>query len=130
MPARVVVVENMAAYWRSYALTLRGSGYSVFEAWDVDAALEMSRLAVPDVVVIDESAIDEAPFAFRRLRAHPRLRGVLIVALSDGVDRRKALIDRGVHAVVANPAREHDLVAAVRWVLEVYRLHDVLEEVG
>jgi DNA-binding response OmpR family regulator len=129
VPHRVLLVEDFPALRRSYGLMLRENGYTAFEAWDFEAAFEMTRLAVPDVLVLDERVVDAEPFAFRRLKTDPRLRDVLVIALSAGIERRKALIERGVHAVVGKLVTEQHLVAAVRWVLEVYR-GDVLNEAG
>jgi DNA-binding response OmpR family regulator len=128
VPPRALVVDDFGPIRRSCASALRDSGYSAFEAWDLDAAREIARLAVPDVLVIDERVIESDRFAFGRLRSDPRFREVLVVALASGLPGRGALVGNGVHAIVDKLAHD-DVVAAVRWVLDVYR-EDPRRDVG
>jgi DNA-binding response OmpR family regulator len=124
-----MIVEDFPALRRSYGLMMRENGFTAFEAWDMEAAFEIARLAVPDVIVVDARVVDAEPFAFHRLKSDPRLGGVLVVVLSAGLERRQALVERGAHAVVGKLVTEQNLVTAVRWVLDVYR-DDVLDEAG
>lgn len=130
MQARVLVVEDVPALRRLFAMAMELGGCSVFGAEHLDAAMEVARFHPPDVMVIDERVIRAAPDAFRGMRSQRGLRDLLVVALSAGVQRRRQLIDLGVHAVVGKPVKDRALVAAVRWVLDVYRGRDALRGVG
>jgi chemotaxis family two-component system sensor histidine kinase/response regulator PixL len=121
MHPRVLVVEDIPALRRSFALALERGGCTAFQSSHLDEALEIACFDVPDVIVVDERVVFGEEDAFRRLRDDPRLSGVQVVALSAGVQRRHALIARGVHGVVGKPVRGDELLGAVRWVLEVYR---------
>jgi CheY-like chemotaxis protein len=126
MEPRVLVVEDVGALRRSFVLALERGGCGVFDAARLDEALEVAAFSQPDVLIADERTIREDPDTFRRLKSHPRLRKLLVIALSAGVKRRQELIDGGVHGVVGKPVKDGHLVSAVRWVLDVYRRQDAV----
>jgi CheY-like chemotaxis protein len=126
MRARVLVVDDVGAPRRSSALALELEGYRVYEAAHLDEAFQIATFSQPDVLVADARAIRDAPGTFRRLKAHARLGDLLVLALDAGVQGRQELIEGGVHGVVGKPAGSTHLVAAVRWVLEVYRHQDAV----
>ncbi len=102
-------------------MMLERGGVTALEAACMDEAYDVAIFAGPDVLIADERVVRRDGSTFRRLTSHPRLGGMLVVALSAGVQRRRALIGGGAHAVVGKPVLERNLIAAVRWVLDVYR---------
>lgn len=121
MRPSVLVTEEVPALRHRYATELERSGCAVLEVGSLDDAVEIiATSSPPDVMIIDEGALNAWPEWFGVLRSDDDLRRVLVIALSAGVRHRRELIDLGIHGVVGKPLRDGDLGSAVRWVLGVY----------
>jgi CheY-like chemotaxis protein len=121
MPAaRVLVVQNVAPLRSVFAHALESGGCTVFGAEDLADAVEVAQLTSPDVVMVDENVISSAPDAWREAKGAGGLRDALVVAVSNGIERRSDLIARGAHCVVGKAPTDRDVMIAVEWVLDVY----------
>ena len=104
--------------------TLESAEVALLEAGDGNAALEMARRELPDLIVLDwmmpgKSGIEVA----KELRADPRTAGIAILmltAMGREQDRKQGLA-AGVQAFLVKPFSPLDLLQRVQAVLRVAR---------
>lgn len=91
---RVLIVDDNRDAAESLGMLLEHFGVEVLVAHDGPAALEMMESSIPDAVLLDIGMPGMDGYAVaRRIRAQPRLGGVLLVALSGwggDEDRRRS----------------------------------------
>jgi PAS domain S-box-containing protein len=113
VPRRILVVEDLADTAKSTQLLLQSLGHQVEVAFDGPAGLAKAEAFVPDLVLCDiglPGAMDGYSVA-RALRAHPRLKDVVLIAISGfGApdDKRRADL-AGFDAHLTKPVRPEDL---------------------
>lgn len=113
---RILVVEDVE-HNRDLLVQLLEDEYAVATATDGAAGLAAALRDPPDAILLDLSlpAVDGWEVA-RRLKAHPHLRTVPVIALSAHAmagDRQRAL-DSGCDDYLAKPLDEDQLFATLR----------------
>ena len=112
----VLVVDDYRDAREMYAEGLQAGGCDVLEAGTGEAALEMARRHVPDVVIMDVTlpGIDGWT-ATRELKADRATAGVLVLALTGNAraDGRDAAIQAGCDAFLIKPCLPEDMLAEV-----------------
>ena len=119
MSAVVLLIDDDRRIRNSLGRLLRVLSYQAVEAADWDAALVLAAAQRPDVVVTDlhmpeHSGVDIA----RRLRSHPELGGIPIIALTATPPRDDETISL-FHAVLEKPCAAEDLKRALTDALQV-----------
>jgi two-component system cell cycle response regulator DivK len=116
-PPLVLVVDDYDDTRMLYAHHLRESGLRVIEASNGDEAFTLAVDHVPDAVIMDLSMPKVDGWeATRRMRSHPLLRSVYIIALSalEGDQSRTMAFDVGCDDFVAKPLLPASLVDIIR----------------
>jgi two-component system OmpR family response regulator len=112
----VLVVDDREDVTESLVMLLGMGGHEVRTAPDGPAALELAPSFLPDVVLIDigMQGMDGYEVA-RRLRQQPRLRGVLLAALTGYAGEEASRLSReaGFDRHLVKPVNLRDLQALV-----------------
>ncbi len=128
-PARILVVDDTPANVRLLADLLAVKGYAVSTASGGREALERVAREAPDLVLLDVMMPDVNGYEVcRAIRASPgtaALPVVMVTALDAGEERLKGL-EAGADDFLSKPVNQVELVARVRSLLRVKRLHDEL----
>jgi two-component system, cell cycle response regulator len=128
-PERILVAEDSALLRRMLGDVLRRHGWTVLEACDGRAALELARAADPSVLLmaremegLDGMAVLDA------LREDPRTADVPVVFVTGHTDAHDLAegLERGAHDYVRKPVDPVELVARIRAALRLRALHDEL----
>ena len=126
---RILVAEDSALLRRMLGDVLRQHGWTVLEAGDGRAALELARTEDPSVLLmaremegLDGMAVLDA------LRADPRTADMPVVFVTGHTDARDLAegLERGAHDYVRKPVDPVELVARIRTALRLRALHDEL----
>jgi len=121
MNPRVLVVEDEADHLAAVRLTLKLSGYDVWDALTGEQALSVLAERSPDAVVLDVRlpGIDGLD-VFRRLRAQERLAAVPVVLCSAHADADECDIAiSDPHArFLAKPYHPNELIDTLRAVMQ------------
>ena len=124
MPASILIADDYDDNRELLRLMLAAEGYAIREARDGREAVASAREHTPDLVLIDLSMPHlDGWGALRELRADPRTRAVLCVAVTafaSDEDRRRAL-EAGFDAYLAKPFRARDLAEMVEGLLAQQR---------
>ena len=102
----VLIVDDYEDTRLLYVKTLRDAGFRVVEASNGDEAFTKAVDLLPDAIVMDLSMPHVDGWeATRRVRSHPLLRNVYIMALSalEGDQSRSMAFDAGCDDFVAKP---------------------------
>jgi CheY-like chemotaxis protein len=113
----ILVVDDDEDSRRILMYGLSGAGYRVLLAENGAAALELCRVILPSVVVMDLAMPDMDGYAaIRALKADERTRNVPVVVWSARVFAGDApeLLSAGFDEVLPKPARPADVIDAVR----------------
>lgn len=113
----VLVADPDEGRRRAAARTLRSVGWSVREFADAKHALEACRQALPEVVVIDSDACEDADLPMiDAIKGDPDLFSIGLVVRGRRLNVDEALdgMGRGAHAMLVDPVSDAELVAAVR----------------
>ncbi|MCW2986916.1 MAG: hypothetical protein JWR63_4486 [Conexibacter sp.] len=128
-PERILVAEDSALLRRMLGDVLRGNGWTVLEACDGRAALDLARDENPSVLLmaremegLDGMAVLDA------LRGDERTRDMPVVFVTGHTDARDLAegLERGAHDYVRKPVDPVELVARIRTALRLRALHDEL----
>jgi CheY-like chemotaxis protein len=110
---QVLVVEDEVDHLAAVRLTLKLSGYDVWDALSGEDALAVLEERSPNAIVLDIRlpGIDGLE-VFRRLRAHTRLATVPVVLCSAHADaaERTAMGDDDLACFLAKPYHPDDLI--------------------
>lgn len=114
--ASVLLVEDNEDNLLIYSTILRHTGFSVLEARDGQAGIDMARQELPGLILMDVSIpIIDGLEATRQLKADPATQHIPIIALTAHAlasDQQKA-IEAGCDAYIAKPAEPRAVVEAV-----------------
>lgn len=117
MSATILVVEDEPAIQELVAYACRNQGYAVQGVASVQAAHEVMREALPDLVILDWMLPDRTGIELLRdLRAQPRTRALPIIMLTargDEADRISGL-DAGADDYIVKPFSPKELLSRVR----------------
>jgi DNA-binding response OmpR family regulator len=118
---RVLVVEDEVDHLAAVRLTLKLSGYDVWDARTGEDALSVLQERSPDAVVLDVRlpGIDGLD-VFRRLRAHERLAAVPVVLCSAHADADEcsAANDDPHACFLAKPYHPNELIETLHAVMQ------------
>jgi diguanylate cyclase (GGDEF)-like protein len=126
---RILVAEDSALLRRMLGDVLRQNGWTVLEACDGPAALELARAENPSVLLmaremegLDGMAVLDA------LRSDARTADMPVVFVTGHTDARDLAegLERGAHDYVRKPVDPVELVARIRTALRLRALHDEL----
>lgn len=123
--ALVLVVDDYQDCREMYAAYLALAGFRVLGARDGQEAVELTRVALPDVVLMDLSlpGMDGCE-ATRRLKSDPRTRDLPVVAMTAQTVRAlEDLPPVGFEALIIKPCLPDDLVRRVLAILRARPRH-------
>ncbi len=112
----VLVVDDFEDNRAMYVEYLQFHGFRVAEAVNGADAVKRAIEILPDLVVMDLSLpVMDGWEATRRLRADPKTRDVLVIALTGHAEaaHAKKALDAGCDAFVAKPCLPQDLVEKI-----------------
>jgi CheY-like chemotaxis protein len=116
-PLLVLIIDDVQDNCGMYAQYLGAHGVTVVCAYDGEQGLAMAKASQPDVIVLDLGLpkIDGWEVA-RRLRAHPAMKEVTIVACTAHADleSRDRALDAGVDSVLVKPCPPDELLKKIR----------------
>ncbi|HEX2567556.1 MAG TPA: response regulator [Burkholderiales bacterium] len=115
-PRRVLVIEDDLDTAQSLAFLLRDFGHEVHYAINVNAALSIASRFLPEVVLVDLGLPDgEGADVAKRLRRHPQMKSIRIVAITGrGLEHRDEALRAGCDDFVRKPVEPDVLEAALR----------------
>jgi DNA-binding response OmpR family regulator len=129
-PARILVVDDLAANVRLLCGLLEGEGYSVATAHNGASALASIHSDPPDLVLLDVVMPGMSGLEVcRALRAEPHLAMlpiVLVTALDPDEERVRGL-EAGADDFIGKPFNQAELLARVRSLLRVKSLYDTVQ---
>jgi DNA-binding response OmpR family regulator len=132
-PAKILVVDDTPQNVKLLADLLAGKGYAVVTAASGPEALELIDREPPDLVLLDVVMPEMSGYEVcRRLRARPDtqvLPVVMVTALDPAQERVKGL-EAGADDFLSKPIDLPELLARVRSLLRIKRLHDDLRELN
>jgi CheY-like chemotaxis protein len=113
----VLLVEDNEDNLLIYSTILRHSGFTVLEARDGQAGIDMATKELPGLILMDVSIpLIDGLEATRRLKADPSTKHIPIIALTAHAlasDQQKA-IEAGCDAYISKPAEPRIVLAAVK----------------
>ncbi len=113
----VLLVEDNEDNLLIYSTILRHSGFSVLEARDGQAGMDVAKRELPGLILMDVSIpVIDGLEATRRLKADPSTKQIPIIALTAHAlasDQQKAT-DAGCDAYIAKPAEPSAVLQAVK----------------
>jgi CheY-like chemotaxis protein len=113
----VLLVEDNEDNLLIYSTILRHSGFTVLEARDGQAGIDMATSDLPGLILMDVSIpLIDGLEATRRLKADPKTKDIPIIALTAHAlasDQQKA-IEAGCDAYIAKPAEPRIVLNAVK----------------
>jgi DNA-binding response OmpR family regulator len=118
----VLVVVGMGALRRVMTDVLEAAGFAPFECDGLECARSLAPACSPDVVIVDDHLPDGSGAELVRwLRSQRNADGrpLLVAALTTWASFA-AMTSAGAHCTVWKPAVEDELIAAVRWLQDVY----------
>jgi two-component system phosphate regulon response regulator PhoB len=120
MSAQILVVEDEQAISELIAINLSRAGHRVQVALDGEAAVDMVRTSLPDLMLVDwmlpgMSGID----LVRQLRSEQRTRDVSIILLTARDDERDKItgLEAGADDYMTKPFSPRELIARISAVL-------------
>lgn len=117
----VLVVDDFEDNRAMYVEYLQFEGFRVAEAVNGADAVAQANKLVPDLVVMDLSLpVMDGWEATRRLKANPKTKGVLVLALTGHAEpaHAKKALDAGCDDFVSKPCLPQDLVAKIQGLVE------------
>ncbi|MDZ7372605.1 MAG: diguanylate cyclase [candidate division KSB1 bacterium] len=128
---RVLVVDDVPVNVQLLRTHLEAAGYEVLEAGDGLQALDVVRRESPDLVLLDVMMPNMNGFEVcEQIKSDPATQFipvVMVTALNEATDRIRG-IEAGADDFISKPFNKHELLARVRSLLRMKKLHDELEE--
>ena len=129
-PPRILIVDDNEANRDILATRLKANGYELLEAGDGEAALEVARRELPDLILLDimMPKIDGVEVC-RRLKGDATLPFMPIILVTAKTDTKDVVagLDAGADEYLTKPIDQAALVARVRSVLRLKTLHDQVQ---
>jgi len=120
MPATILVVEDEPGIQQVLKFNLNQHGHDVLVAADAEAAMQLLRSALPDLILLDwmlpgQSGID----LIQRIRADGRLKGIPVIMLTARAEERDKIqgLDTGADDYITKPFSPRELMARIKAVL-------------
>jgi DNA-binding response OmpR family regulator len=118
---RVLIVEDEPNIVLSLEILLRRAGYEIASAGDGEAALELIRRTLPDVVLLDIMLPKRNGYEVCRvLKSEPTLSSIPVIMLTAKGQEVEILkgLELGASAYIAKPFGNAEVLEAVRAALE------------
>jgi class 3 adenylate cyclase len=128
--ARILVVDDVAENREIVQMRLESQGYEVATAVDGEDGLAKIAALAPDVVLLDVMMPRLDGFEVcRRLRADPSIPFVPVILLTARAETQDLVagLDAGADDYLYKPIEHATLVARVRAMLRIKRLHDQVQ---
>lgn len=129
-PARILVVDDVPDNVDIVRARLESQGYEVLTAGDGEAALEVARSALPDLLLLDimMPRLDGLEVT-RRLKADASLPFIPIILLTAKAGANDIIegLDSGADEYLTKPVDHAALMARVRSMLRIKALHDAVQ---
>lgn len=129
--AKILVVDDEARNVRLLSMILKAEGYEVLEGYSGEEAIEKAQAELPDVLLLDimMPRIDgyEVCEILREDKRTEAIPIVMITALR-GLDEKIKALDTGADDFINKPFDKFEVLARVRSLLRVKRLHDKLDQ--
>ena len=128
--ARILVVDDIAENREIVQMRLESQGYEVATAVDGEDGLAKIAALSPDVVLLDVMMPKMDGFEVcRRLRADPSIPFVPVILLTARAETKDLVtgLDAGADDYLYKPIEHATLVARVRAMLRIKRLHDQVQ---
>lgn len=127
---KILVVDDVPRNVRLLELNLEAEGYRVVPAYSGQEALGKVETEQPDLVLLDVMmpAMDGYEVC-RRLRKSKKTRAlpiVMLTAYQKGVENKIKALNAGADDFITKPFDRYEVLARVRSLLRVKRLHDEL----
>lgn len=123
---RVLVLEDSEELRATVAEMISRHGFVPLAVESAETALRSAAGERPDVAIVDQNLPGASGARFVRLMrasSDERLRTLPVIGLSRRPWSERELIDAGACCFIQKPIDVHELVRAIRWVLEVYGPH-------
>lgn len=102
----VLVADGMAGGRELLRILLEHEGFEVFEAATGSQAVQIARVKLPDLILLDvELPVSDGYAAVRQMRLDERLKDRAIVAVTDSAHRadRERLLTAGFSGYIVKP---------------------------
>lgn len=129
--ARILVIDDNPQNVELLESALTLAGYEVFTALGGEEGLEKARSHLPDLILLDVLMPDMDGYEVCiRLRKDEATRSIPVVMLTalKGMEDKVRGLEVGADDFLSKPFHQVELMARVRSLLRVKRLHDELEE--
>ena len=127
---KILVVDDVPRNVRLLELNLKAEGYRVVAAYSGQEALEKVETEKPDLILLDVMMPGMDGYEVcGRLREDKKTRMlpiVMITAYRKGLDKKIEALDTGADDFITKPFNRYEVLARVRSLLRVKRLHDEL----
>ena len=127
MTARILVVDDNRENRLVLTGLLEDTGFSVLQAENGKAALDLFEQAAPDFIWMDmRMPVMDGYEAVRQIRQRPRGATLPIVALTASAfkEQRPQILDSGCDDMVAKPFQEHEIFETMARFLEIEYVYD------
>jgi PAS domain S-box-containing protein len=131
-PVRILVAASEPHSLRATSCLFEQEGYEVWSAATSRRDWELAIENSPDLILLDVAAPDEDSLAhLQRIKAAQALANSPVALLLDhetGSEEQTKSLEAGVDQVIARPISDRELLARVRVMLRIKRMHDELRE--
>jgi sigma-B regulation protein RsbU (phosphoserine phosphatase) len=130
--SKILVVDDLPQNVRLLELNLKTEGYNVIAAYSGQEALEKVEAEKPDLILLDVMMPDMDGYEVcRRLRQNKRTKALPVVMITayyaeEELGKKIEALDAGADDFITKPFDRYEVLARVRSLLRVKRLHDEL----